>query len=85
MKSPKCFKVSPWTIVSLDKCLLGQKSPWPNIPGTKWSLDKCPLDKCINTPKNLGVDTFQDPVGHFRAPLRHFWILQAVSECTQRH
>ena len=36
--------LSPWTKVSLDQCLLGQKSSW-----TKVSLDNCPLDKCSNT------------------------------------
>ena len=25
-----------------------------------------------------GVDTFPDPVGHFEAPWRPFWILQVV-------
>ena len=44
-----CFKLSPWTIVSLGQCLLGQKSFWTNFPWAKWSLDNCPLDKCINT------------------------------------
>ena len=34
---------------TLDKSLLGQKSSWTNVPWTKWSLDNCPLDKCINT------------------------------------
>ena len=28
-------------------------------------------------PKNLGVDTFPDPVRHFGAPWRPLWILQA--------
>ena len=32
-------------------------------------------------PKNLGVDTFPDPVRHFWAPWRPFWILQAVRRC----
>ena len=32
-------------------------------------------------PKNLGVHTFPDPVGHFGAPWRPFWILQAVWRC----
>ena len=32
-------------------------------------------------PKNLGVDTFPDPVCHFGAPWRPFWILQAVRRC----
>ena len=32
-------------------------------------------------PKNLGVGTFQDPVGHFGALWRPLWILQAVRRC----
>ena len=32
-------------------------------------------------PKNLGVHTFPDPVGHFGAHCRPFWILQAVRHC----
>ena len=32
-------------------------------------------------PKNLGVDIFPDPVGHFGAQWRPFWILQAVRRC----
>ena len=43
------FQLSPWTKVSLDQCLLGQKSSQTNVPWTKWSLDNCPLDKCRNT------------------------------------
>ena len=38
-----------WTKVSLGQCLLGEKSSWTNVPWSKWSLDNCPLDKCINT------------------------------------
>ena len=34
-------------------------------------------------PKNFGVDTFPDPVGHFEAPWRLFLILQAVWRCRQ--
>ena len=30
---------------------------------------------------NLGVDTFPDPLIHFGAPWRPFWILQAVRRC----
>ena len=30
---------------------------------------------------NLGMDPFPDPVGHFGAPWRPFWILQAVRRC----
>ena len=32
-------------------------------------------------PKNLGVDTFPDPIRHFGAPWRPFWILLAVRRC----
>ena len=32
-------------------------------------------------PKNLEVDTFPDPIRHFGAPWRPFWILQAVRRC----
>ena len=34
-------------------------------------------------PKNLGVDTFPDPVGHFGPPCRPFPILQAVRHYRQ--
>ena len=37
--------------------------------------------KLTGTPKNLGVDTFPDPLCHFGAPWRPFWILQAVRRC----
>ena len=30
---------------------------------------------------NLGEDTFPDPVSHFGAPWRPFWILQTVRRC----
>ena len=36
------------------------------------------LQKLLRTLKNLGVDTFPDPVRHFGAPWRPFWILQAL-------
>ena len=32
-------------------------------------------------PKNLEIDTFPDPLYHFGAPWRPFWILQAVRRC----
>ena len=32
-------------------------------------------------PKNLGVDTFPDPFGHFGPPWRPFLILEAVRRC----
>jgi len=49
MNSHCVFKVAPWTKVSLDQCLLGEKSSWTNVPWTKVSLENCPLDKCSNT------------------------------------
>ena len=47
-------------------------------------IKKLILRKLLRTPKNLGVDNFPDPVGHFGAPWRQFRILQAVSECPLR-
>ena len=35
----------------------------------------------LRTPKNLGVDTFPDPLFHYGAPWRPFSILQAVRRC----
>ena len=32
--------------------------------------------KLTAAPKNLGVNPFPDPVGHFAAPWRPFWILK---------
>ena len=37
--------------------------------------------KLLRTLQNLEIDTFPDPVGHFGAPWRPFWILQAVRRC----
>ena len=39
------------------------------------------LQKLLRTPKNLGVDTFPDPVRHFGSPWRPFWVLQVVRRC----
>ena len=44
-------------------------------------IKKLILRKLTGTPKNLGVDTFPDPLCHFGAPWRPFWILQAVRRC----
>ena len=44
-------------------------------------IKKLILPKLLRTPKNLGVDSFPDPVRHFGAPWRPFWILQAVRRC----
>ena len=62
MSSPLCFKLYPWTIVSLDQCLLGQKSSRTNVPWTKWSLDNCPLDKVVFGQLSLG-QMYQHLVG----------------------
>ena len=45
------------------------------------SDQKLILRKLLRIPKNLGVDTFPDPVRHFGAPWRPFWILQAMRCC----
>ena len=37
--------------------------------------------KLFKMANNLGIDPFQDPVGHFGGPWRPFWILQAVWRC----
>ena len=34
-----------------------------------------------NGSAQLGADTFPDPIGHFGAPWRPFWILQAMRRC----
>ena len=39
-------------------------------------IKKLILSKLTGAPKNLGLDPFPDPVGHFGAPWRQFWILQ---------
>ena len=44
-------------------------------------IKKLIYQKLTGTPKNLKVDTFPDPVGHFGAHWRPFWILQAVRCC----
>ena len=41
-------------------------------------IKKLILQKLLKTAKNLGVDTIQDPIGHFGAPWRPLWILKAV-------
>ena len=46
-------------------------------------IKKLIQQKLLRTPKNLGVDTFPDPVSHFGAHWRPFWILQAVRRCRQ--
>ena len=30
--------------------------------------------------KNLGVDTFPDPIGHFGTPFQPFWIFEVLIE-----
>ena len=46
----------------------------------RWNAARS-CQKLLRTPKNLGVDTFPDPLCHFGAPWRPFWILQAVRRC----
>ena len=41
-------------------------------------IKKLILQKLIGAPKNLGVDTFPDPVGHFGAPWRTLWIFEVL-------
>ena len=36
--------------------------------------------KLMGMPKNLGVDLFPDPVGHFGAPWQPFWIFEVFIE-----
>ena len=66
----KYMYLSPWTKVSLDKsllglkssldkCLLGQMSPWTTV-----FLDYCPLDKLSLGPPSLGP-IFQHREGYF--------------------
>ena len=40
--------------------------------------------KWLQMANNLGWDPFPDAVGHFGAPSRPFWILQAVQLCRRR-
>ena len=39
-------------------------------------IKKLILRKLLKMANNLGLDPFPDPVGHFGAPWRPFWILQ---------
>ena len=34
----------------------------------------------MGVPKNLDVHTFPDPIGHFWAPWRPFWIFEVLVE-----
>ena len=36
--------------------------------------------KMTGARKNLGVDHFPDPVGHFEAPWQPFWIFEVLIE-----
>ena len=45
------------------------------------ALIKKPIQqKSTGAPKNLGVDQFPGPVGHFGAPLQPFWIFEVLIE-----
>lgn len=66
-----CFKLAPLTKVSLDQCLLGQKSSWTIVPWTKVFLDNCPLDKCSNTLLSLSLSLYcccGNYYGHPKSP-----------------
>ena len=41
-------------------------------------IKKLILQKWLEMPNNLGLIPFPDPVSHFLAPWRPFWILQAI-------
>ena len=43
-------------------------------------IKKLLLRKLMGPPKILGVDHFQDPVGHFEAPWWPFWIFEVLIE-----
>ena len=58
--------VLPWFFVS------HRRSAW---------IKKLILRKWLQMANNLGLDPFPDHVGHFGAPWRPFWILQAVWRC----
>ena len=54
----------------------------PSQPFLSARIIKLILQKLTGAPKNLGEDTFPDPVGHFGAPKWSFLILQAVRRWT---
>ena len=43
-------------------------------------IEKLIQRKLKGAPQNLGVDPFPDPVGHFGAPWRPFWIFEVLIE-----
>ena len=43
-------------------------------------IKKLFLRKLTRVPKNLGVHAVSDPVGHFGAPWRPFWIFEVLEE-----
>ena len=44
-------------------------------------ITKLISQKLFRLPKNLGIDTFPDPISHFGAPWWQFLILKAVRRC----
>ena len=57
--------------VPVGQCLGSQRSA---------QIRKLVQQKLTRVPKNLGVDPLPDPVGHFGAPLRPFWIFKVLTE-----
>ena len=43
-------------------------------------IKKLILRKLMGEPKNLGVNHFPDPFGHFEAPWWPFWIFEVLIE-----
>ena len=76
--------VNLWTFFNPENRLADENQLFPCM---ECSDQKLIWQKLLRMPKNLGVDTFPDPVGHFEATWWPFWILQAlqaVSECPLR-
>ena len=43
-------------------------------------IKKLILQKLTGAPKNLGIDHYTDPGGHFGSPWRPFWIFEVLIE-----
>ena len=55
-------------------------SSWSAFGRSMAVIKKLILRKLMGAPKDLGVDPFPDPVGHFGAPWRPFWIFEVLIE-----
>ena len=63
--------------------------PLTSLPVDRLTATDCNADrscqkliqrKLTGAPNNLGLESFPDPVGHFGAPWRPFWIFQVLIE-----